>query len=234
MPPSPVTPSPWYLLASGPGNYAFNMALDEALLHAAPRLGRPVLRFYSWTEPAASFGYFQRYAEIEQLTPLRPLVRRPTGGGLVPHDADWTYSLAFPPCDGWYALSATDSYRRVHEWIRAAFTLLNLATELAPVCHKTLPGQCFQGHEMSDVLWRGRKIAGAAQRRTRDGLLIQGSVQPPARPLARGDWEQAMCDVAHVEQAAHWLEFPPDPPLVEQAQELVRQKYSQAGYNQKR
>ena len=109
---------PWYLLPSGPGDPAFNMALDEALLEAAPRLGQPVLRFYSWTEPAASFGYFQRYAEIERLTPLRPLVRRPTGGGLVPHDADWTYSLAFPPSDEWYRLSATESYRRVHEWIQ--------------------------------------------------------------------------------------------------------------------
>ena len=57
---------PWYLLPSGPCDCAFNMALDEALLQAAPRLGRPVLRFYGWTEPAASFGYFQKYAEIER------------------------------------------------------------------------------------------------------------------------------------------------------------------------
>ena len=90
---------PWYLLKTGAGHYAFNMALDEALLHAAPRLGQPVLRFYGWTEPAASFGYFQKHAEIERMTLLRPLVRRPTGGGLVPHDADWTYSLVFPPGD---------------------------------------------------------------------------------------------------------------------------------------
>ena len=104
------------------------MALDEALLEAAPRLGQPVLRFYSWTEAAASFGYFQKYAEIERLTLLRPLVRRPTGGGLVPHDADWTYSLAFPPGDDWYLLRATDSYQRVHEWIQAAFALLGITT----------------------------------------------------------------------------------------------------------
>ena len=199
-----MTPSPWYLLQSGPGDYAFNMALDEALLEAAPRLGRPVLRFYGWTEPAASFGYFQKYAEIERMTRLRPLVRRPTGGGLVPHDADWTYSLAFPPADDWYHLSATDSYRRVHEWIRAAFARLNLATELAPACSKTLPGQCFQGHEKFDLLWRGRKIAGAAQRRTRDGLLIQGSVQPAGLALARADWEKAMCDAARAGTGREW------------------------------
>ena len=210
------------------------MALDEALLESAPRLGRPVLRFYSWTEPAASFGYFQKYADIERMTLLRPLVRRPTGGGLVPHDADWTYSLAFPPGDTWYSLTATESYRRMHEWIQAAFARLNLSTTLAPACSKSLPGQCFQGHEMYDVLWRGQKIAGAAQRRTRAGLLIQGSVQPRRLTLARADWQKAMCDEASAGHGAQWVAFNPDAPLAERAQALVRQKYSQAGYNQKR
>src|SRR5437879_4450726 len=115
-----------YLLESGPGDAAFNMALDEALLHAMPHLKKPVLRFYGWTEPAASFGYFQRFAEVERTTLLRPLVRRPTGGGIVPHEADWTYSVVFPVNDPWYSLAAIESYRRVHEWILAAFDRLNV------------------------------------------------------------------------------------------------------------
>ena len=229
-----MTPSLRYLLQSGPGDCAFNMALDEALLEAAPRLGRPVLRFYGWTEPSASFGYFQRYADIERLTRMRPLVRRPTGGGLVPHEADWTYSLAFPPIDDWYGLSATDSYRRIHEWISMAFARLNVTTELALVCNKSLPGQCFQGHERFDLLWRGRKIAGAAQRRTRDGLLIQGSVQATGLALARADWERAMCDTARAEHGAEWMEFELEAPLSERARELARQRYSQPSYNQRR
>ena len=228
-----MPPRPWFLLSSGPGDPAFNMALDEALLQAMPRLAQPVLRFYSWTEPAASFGYFQRYADVERMTLLRPLVRRPTGGGLVPHDADWTYSLAFPPTDDWYSLTATASYRRVHEWIQAAFTSLEVSTELALACQKSQPGQCFRGHEKFDLLWRGQKIAGAAQRRTRDGLLIQGSVQPPPS-LSKGAWHDAMCDVASAKYGAHWVRFEPDAALSERAHELARQKYSQAAYNQKR
>ena len=224
----------WLLLQSGPGEAAFNMALDEALLHSASRLGGPVLRFYGWTEPAASFGYFQKHAVLERLTSLRPLVRRSTGGGLVPHNADWTYSLVFPPAHAWYQLSATNSYRRVHEWIRAAFARLGLTTELAPACSKALPGQCFQGYEMFDLLHGGRKIAGAAQRRTRDGLLIQGSVQPQRLSLARTDWEKTMCDVARAEHGVAWATFQPDAALSQRAQELARQKYSQASYNQKR
>src|SRR5438132_1073354 len=185
----------WLILNSGKGDAAFNMALDETLLENAARAGKPVLRFYGWTEPAASFGYFQKFSDVERATLLRPLVRRPTGGGIVPHDADWTYSLAFPTNHGWYSLKATESYQRVHEWIQRAFAKLTVATELAPCCKKTLPGQCFVGHEKSDLLWRGKKIAGAAQRRTREGLLIQGSVQPPPISLERVDWESAMSDV---------------------------------------
>ena len=229
-----MPPHPWYLLQSGPGPADFNMALDEAMLQAMPRLGQPVLRFYSWTERAASFGYFQKYADVERLTLLRPLVRRPTGGGLVPHEADWTYSLALPPGNPWYALTAMQSYQRVHEWIQAAFARLGVVTELAPAGLKTQPGQCFQGYERFDVLWRGRKIAGAAQRRTRDGLLIQGSIQPPPLPLAKADWQKALCDAGRLLQGAAWKEFEPDAPLTRRAQELARQKYSQASYNQKR
>jgi len=96
----------WLLLNSGRCDAAFNMALDEALLENVARLDSPVLRFYGWTEPAATFGYFQKYAEVERATLLCPLIRRPTGGGIVPHDADWTYSIAFPPGHEWHSLSA--------------------------------------------------------------------------------------------------------------------------------
>src|SRR5580698_10436512 len=99
----------WLILKSAAAAAADNMALDATLLEAAPALGCPLLRFYSWREPAASFGYFQKFAEVERMTHLRPLVRRPTGGGLVPHDADWTYSFVVPPADGWYDLKAVES-----------------------------------------------------------------------------------------------------------------------------
>lgn len=217
----------WFLLDSGKCEAAFNMALDEALLYEAARLGQPVLRFYGWTEPAATFGYFQRYAEVERVTPLRPLIRRPTGGGIVPHDADWTYSLVFPPGHEWHSLKAEESYRRVHEWIRDAFAELEITTELAPCCKKSLPGQCFAGHEKFDLLWRGQKIAGAAQRRNRLGLLVQGSVQPPLPSLQRNNWQQAMRRVGDLIFRIGSQDFEPDGPLRDRAEALVRQKYSQ-------
>ena len=168
------------------------------------------------------------------VTHLRPLIRRPTGGGLVPHDCDWTYSLVFPPGHSWYALKAVESYERVHVWIRDAFQKIGVTTELSPCCKKEIPGQCFIGAEKSDVLWHGRKIAGAAQRRTKSGLLIQGSVQPPSIPLSRSDWEKAMCDVARENFAAIWSDLVIEAELNRHASNLVQRKYSQPGYNQKR
>jgi lipoate-protein ligase A len=288
--------SVWFRLHSGVGNAAMNMALDEALLEAVTRLGRPVLRFYGWTESAATFGYFQKYADVERATQLRPLIRRPTGGGIVPHDADWTYSLAFPPGHEWHSLKAEESYRRVHEWIQRAFAKLKVMTELAPCSLKlqpstrssrpvlrsstaeggreeapssseecglpsvasrrrmgvrnakssqslltsaataALPGQCFTGHEKSDVLWHGRKIAGAAQRRNKLGLLIQGSVQSRGLgvSIARADWQKAMGDVGRGEFGIKWSDFEPDQALRQRAESLVRQKYSQSKFICKR
>jgi lipoate-protein ligase A len=224
----------WFLFRQGKHPADYNMALDEALLQSAPQLGRPVLRFYGWLEPAATFGYSQRYAEIEKLTLLRPLVRRPTGGGLVPHDADWTYSLVFPAGHFWHRLKAVESYRRAHEWIRDAFARISVATSLSPTSQKEIPGQCFIGAEKDDVLWHGRKIAGAAQRRTRHGLLMQGSVQPPPIGLERDEWEAGMCEIARKNFSVEWQALPANAQLEQLTHELSSRRYSQTSYNQKR
>ncbi len=210
------------------------MALDEALLEGAASTGAPVLRFYGWTEPAATFGYFQKFAEVERTPHLRPLIRRPTGGGIVPHDADWTYSFVVPPDHEWYSTSAEESYRRMHEWLRLAFGELKIETELAPCCKKSLPGQCFVGHEKFDLLWHGKKIAGAAQRRNKLGLLIQGSIQPPPVALKREAFETKMEAVAEKYWSVNWTGFEPAEILSRRAENLAREKFSQASYNQKR
>ena len=93
---------------------------------------------------------------------------------------------------------------------------------------------CFAGYEKYDVLWHGKKIAGAAQRRNKLGLLIQGSVQPPPVSLARTGWQKAMADVGRVELGAEWSDFKPDAALREKAESLVRQKYSQPEFITKR
>jgi lipoate-protein ligase A len=224
----------WFLLQSGPGGAAVNMAMDEALLEHAIDLGQPVLRFYGWTESAATFGYSQRFRDVSTWSSLRPLIRRPTGGGLVPHDADWTYSLIFPAGHWWYRLRAVESYRLVHEWIHAAFGSLGLATQLAPAPHKAEPGRCFVGAEKFDLLYEGGKLAGAAQRRTAAGLLIQGSIQPRGVAARRGDWEGAMLRGGSLPEKVIWNPLRPEAGLMDRAARLAEEKYSQRSYNERR
>lgn len=220
----------WLFLDSGPGEPAWNMALDEALFEASYELGRPVLRFYGWSAPAATFGYFQHYAEVAAWTPLRPLIRRITGGGLVPHDADWTYSLVFPPDHPWTALRASDSYQQLHEWVADAFAAVNVPALLAPCCEKPAPGRCFVGAEKFDVLAGGRKIAGAAQKRNKHGLLIQGSVQPGSSGVSRQAWQNAML----ARQPVEWKALTLPPALRESAQHLAETKYAAVQHNERR
>ena len=224
----------WYQCQTGPLDAAGQMALDEALMEAAPRLARPVVRFYRWTAPAATFGLTQVYAEVSQWTAIRPLVRRPTGGGLVLHQGDWTYSLVFPPNHPWFHLRAQASYQRLHAWLQAAWERLGVGTELSPTAHSDAPGQCFAGAERFDLVRHDRKLAGAAQRRTRQGFLIQGSAQNQPEGVAREAWETAWCAAGEALMGIQWVVYAPDPEVTRRADELRLGKYSQPAHNQRR
>ena len=224
----------WLLFRTGLGAPSWNMALDEALLEHASSIGSPILRFYGWNEPAATFGYFQKYSDAASWTSLRPLIRRPTGGGLVPHDADWTYSVVFPPEHSWHKLRAEESYRRAHDWISESFRALEIQAQLAERCEKPAPGRCFIGAEKFDVVAGGRKIAGAAQKRNKLGLLIQGSIQPPKASAARAEWEREFIRVGAEKFAIDWRELKLSEPVLSRANELNLEKYSMREYNERR
>jgi lipoate-protein ligase A len=224
----------WWLLRSGLGAPSWNMALDEALLEHASQIGWPLLRLYGWNEPAATFGYSQNHADVASWTPLRPLVRRPTGGGLAPHDADWTYSLIFPPEHSWHKLHAEESYRRVHGWISESFAALEIRAQLSESQDKPAPGRCFIGAEKFDVLAGGKKIAGAAQKRNKLGLLIQGSIQPPNPASTRGQWEEGLLQSGARRFEIEWRELQLPEPVLSRARQLDLEKYSRPEYNERR
>jgi len=172
----------WRLLRdgpNGPGTPAWNMAVDESLLRLATG---PVLRLYEWSVPAVSLGYFQPAA----VAPAgRPCVRRYTGGGLVDHARDVTYTVAAPRAHPLGLLSTAESYSRLHAAVAAALQDIGLDAVLSPVCDAGDNPACFQKAVKFDVLHQGKKVAGAAQRRTRSGMLQQGSIllpDPPPHP----------------------------------------------------
>lgn len=155
---------------------ALNMALDEASLEHATR---PVLRFYGWQRPALSFGYFGKFADVAGELETREVVRRWTGGGSVPHGDDLTYSLVTPATDPASTHGPAAVYAALHGAICAALRMEGRETELAATAAAKISDACFANPVRDDVMFRGRKIAGAAQRRTRGGFLHQGSIQIP-------------------------------------------------------
>ncbi len=237
-------PLQWYYWKTAPMPGALNMAWDEVRLQSAARLGAPLLRFYAWSEPAATFGRSQKFLDVSRLTAIRPLIRRPTGGGLVPHLNDWTYSLAIPPDAPWRQIRAQASYFRLHQWLQAAFQKIGLDTELASQPKRigdslrparspnpAVPGRCFAGAEANDLVFAGKKLAGAAQRRARSGLLIQGSIQPPPLSIARAEWENALRTVATETWHVQWRPLQaPSVALRQQAEKLAANKYAVPEY----
>jgi len=169
---------------------ALNMAVDETLLECVTQ---PTIRFYRWDHPALSFGYFGKLADVASHANKRDVVRRWTGGGIVLHGADLTYSIVIPASDSAFAESSVSIYRKIHEGARAA--LASHGKTVATFCERRPEKNsavidrrynkdlCFANPVESDLLSNGRKIAGAAQRRTRGGLLQQGSIQNLDLPL---------------------------------------------------
>ena len=151
-----------------------NMAIDEVLLTKARP---PILRFYRWNAPSLSFGYFVRFAEAREMAGNRDVVRRWTGGGIVPHGEDLTYSIMIGAQDGTFALPSNIIYQRVHSMLGDALRENGIAAVLTETKAPKISDACFANPVVSDLIEGGRKIAGAAQRKTRRGLLHQGSIQ---------------------------------------------------------
>jgi lipoyl(octanoyl) transferase len=182
------------------------MAVDEAILIDAADNGIATLRFYGWSEPTLSLGYFQTYDARQFHAASREcaIVRRQTGGGAILHDRELTYSLALPAAHP-LARNALCLYQCVHEaliatlqplldaqspgWtlrVRAEASDLQCETEF--LCFKRrAPGDVVlarpsSDHELSqsttahDSITADWKVLGSAQRRQRGALLQHGSL----------------------------------------------------------
>ena len=149
-----------------------NMAIDDWLWHHA---SVPTLRVYRWHGEWISIGYF---TESSQVPVDRAFVRRPTGGGVVDHREDWTYTLVVPRGEELAEMPGAESYRTIHRVLRDLLRQEGLGCELVNEPVSGGDGFCFQSPVLHDLVdAEGRKLAGAGQRRGRQGLLHQGSLQ---------------------------------------------------------
>ena len=162
-----------------------NMAIDEYMISWHERHRRPVLRVYGWEPSAISLGRYQRIDCLNrEACSLHgvDVVRRITGGGAICHDRELTYSLACDPAGlGRSFLSVRESFDSVNSVILEMYRMLGLnAAYAGTVRGASGPGQradfCFSGKEEYDIVIRGMKIGGNAQRRTGSTIFQHGSI----------------------------------------------------------
>ena len=153
------------------------MAADEVLLEKASA-GQASLRFYGWSHPTLSLGYFQPERlrlEDEHLAQL-PYVRRPSGGMTLVHHHEITYALAVPAGAPWHS---RDSWlRRMHRIIAAALRKFGIEVHLhqAQPCERSFGPLCFHHLTEGDLLLGAAKVVGSAQRKQRGALLQHGGI----------------------------------------------------------
>lgn len=161
-----------------------NMARDEALLHLVGRgQSPPTLRLYEWSEPTISLGYFQKYADYEQLAAPAgdmPVVRRQTGGGAILHDQELTYSLIVPADYAPIRNKPTRLYEIAHEALITTLEENSVSAELCGTSDDSGPSKgpffCFARRHALDVVIADEKLAGSAQRRSQQAILQHGSI----------------------------------------------------------
>jgi lipoate-protein ligase A len=194
------------LLPFAAADGATNMAADEALLESAAA-GFASLRFYTWTEPTLSLGYFQP-AAARDATPGVPWVRRSTGGAAILHHHELTYALALPPGANWH--TGEPWVCRVHHLLRDELADAGL-TAKAVVCgeeQKLGEVLCFLDQTAGDLLVEGSKVAGSAQRKWKGALLQHGSIllrHSPHAPHLAGVFDFAGRELFTAEQLASRL-----------------------------
>jgi len=216
---------------------AMNMAIDEALLEHATV---PSIRLYKWHSPALSFGYFGKLADVADYAFERDLVRRWTGGGIVFHGDDLTYSIVIPASDAASGESSISIYGKIHRALAHALNGIGegavVAGGIDPSCgsgfanRAAVPASgysCFANPVRADVMIDGRKVAGAAQRRTRSGLVQQGSIQ--GVDLGNG-FAQRFAEAL----SANCRERKMNKEILNRARELAQRKYGTDSWLRKR
>jgi lipoate-protein ligase A len=232
-----VAPGPW------------NMAADEVLLETATA-GVASLRFYGWSQPTISLGYFQAEAACRASPHLGDLawVRRTSGGAALVHHLEVTYALALPAGPPWQK-HGQSWLRRMHVILTDALASLGVYVNACDEERKMGDVLCFLHHTPGDLILAGAKVVGSAQRKQRGALMQHGSIllaASPATPNLLGIRELAGFSIAPAEfcsaaaetfrrssacalQAADWTAGER-----RRVEELLQIKYAQSWWNHKR
>ncbi len=175
----------WSILDTGIGSAEENMRLDAELLETLDPHALPILHFYDWAGDCATYGHFVNPADFLNLEEAKKkglkLAKRPTGGGIVFHLWDLAFSVLIPAGHPQFSENTLDNYAFVNNRVLAAVTNIigqspMLIPESASAPDASCTRFCMAQPTKYDVVLNGRKVAGAAQRKTKRGFLHQGTI----------------------------------------------------------
>ncbi len=159
------------------------MAIDESLFLNYPAIQKPVLRIYGWQPAGVSIGYSQKLDSIVDTARCKavniPVVRRLTGGTLIFHDNELTYSLICSQKDIGSPVNVKQSYKYICKSLFLFYARFGLEARYSlyePGRFKTRSGFCFASCQDYDIMIQGKKIGGSAQRRKKNLILQHGSI----------------------------------------------------------
>lgn len=173
----------WRIIDTGPADAFTNMAFDETLLRSySIHSSSPTFRVYGWEPAALSLGYSQVARETLGAEAPDLFVRRITGGGIIRHGNELTYSLVCAKEDLGIPERVVSSYRIICSFLIEFYKRLGLDAAFA--CDVAAPGEkfgvpsafCFDSKEKYDIVIGGRKMGGSAQKRSSSVIFQHGSI----------------------------------------------------------
>lgn len=214
------------------------MAADETLCETLP--AQHILRFYNWKGSGVTFGYSQRHAAVLAAVSAGAYhwaaVRRPTGGGIVIHGTDLTFSFIFP--EPGVHFEPGKIYNRLHKSINSAyeaagsnFSLLNEKTKNYAVNNPVM--DCFLKPVNMDILYNGKKVLGGALRKFGDRMLYQASFQTGDARGNAGFHRNIILKALGGEFGLTWHTAGADNEMLEKITALARSKYAGAAWNER-
>lgn len=196
------------LIQDGAHDGTFNMQADEFLFQSRirERNPSPVLRFYRFSSPCFTIGYglWRTFHRFEG-----SMIRRLTGGGIVRHGDDLTYSIVTPVSRHRSLKKAEESYLAIHEALAAV--LMKFGIPVALFQAKRGPGDgnfCFDSPVLHDIMLGDKKAAGGAQKRSHGYLLHQGSIWWPHLMSFKSGLSEISFREEFARQLARWFQLP--------------------------
>lgn len=226
-----------YILKTGAMDVFEHMALDE-IMGLNPMDGFTV-RFYNWKGGGVTFGYAQNWNEVKRQIPAPQhsfAARRPTGGGVVYHGADLTFSCVFKSP---VKFSATDIYGKLHTAVNSGLAQRGInaglcgkeGSDYKPSVNNTASA-CFTNPVNSDIMQNGSKILGGALRRFGNSVLYQGSLLFDGVRNRAGEFELCILKSLASLQGIKWKNIDVNI-LMPEVNKLAAEKYRAQEYLEK-